>query len=87
MKEVFELQNPWRFQKKYKFKYKPRKILGELIKNLNNKKILGLVGSRQVGKSAILYLLIDYLIKKKTPKENIFILIWTIFVFTIYLRR
>jgi uncharacterized protein len=73
IKEIFELQNPWRKKVKYQFSQKQRDILKILYPNFNNKKIIGLIGSRQVGKSSILYLLISYLLKeKKVDPENIF---------------
>ncbi len=72
MKSVFTLQNPWRFKQDFKFNYKERSIFKILSENLHNKKILGLVGSRQVGKSVLMYLLIKDLINKKTNLENIF---------------
>lgn len=70
--DIFNLQNPWRFQKDYQFPYQPRTILTELIAQLENEKIIGLVGSRQVGKSSLIFLLIQHLLAKNTPKENIF---------------
>jgi len=39
---------------------------------MDNELILGLIGSRQVGKSSLLYLLIEHLLQRKTPPENIF---------------
>lgn len=72
MKEVFQLQNPWRYSNNYKFYFAKRNILPELIKNLKNKKILGLIGSRQVGKSSLLYLLIEHLLNSKVNVKNIF---------------
>ncbi|ODS30086.1 MAG: hypothetical protein SCARUB_04802 [Candidatus Scalindua rubra] len=72
LREIFQLQNPWRFQKGYLFDFKTRKILPELIKNLTNKKIIGIVGSRQVGKSSLIYLIIDHLIRSGIKKEYIF---------------
>lgn len=72
IREIFELQNPWRFRKDYLFDFKTRNILPELIKNLTNRKIIGIVGSRQVGKSSLIYLIIDYLIKSGIRKEYIF---------------
>lgn len=65
IKQIFELQNPWRSSSDYIFKQKPRDILDTLIRNLDNDKMLGLIGSRQVGKSSIIYLLIKHLIKDK----------------------
>lgn len=72
IREIFLLQNPWREQEDYQFNLKKRQIFDTLLKNLDNELILGLIGSRQVGKSSILYLLIDKLIQSGTPKHNIF---------------
>lgn len=49
-----------------------REILKSIFDNLENKKILGLIGSRQVGKSSIIYLIIQYLIKNKIDVNSIF---------------
>lgn len=65
IKDIFELQNPWRFDTNFHFNLKPRKLLTELIENLDNKKLIGITGSRQVGKSSLLFLLIEYLIKRQ----------------------
>ncbi len=73
IKEIFELQNPWRSDTEYTFSQKERTVLPILISNIKNNKIIGLIGSRQVGKSSILYLLISYLLNKSNiKKENIF---------------
>ncbi len=49
----------------------PRKIVSEITQYLNSPEIILLVGARQVGKTSILYLLIDELIKKGTPENQI----------------
>lgn len=49
---------------------KPRKILKELPPFLKEKEILLLYGMRQTGKTSLLYLLIDYLIKKEKVGQN-----------------
>lgn len=74
MQDIFQLQNPWRYKKELTFfhSYRNRDILKELFNNLENPKILGLIGSRQVGKSSILYLLIVHLINNNVPRECIF---------------
>ncbi len=72
MKATFKLQNPWRYNSNYSIQYHKRAILSELLKNWGPQKIIGLVGSRQVGKSSIIYLLIDHLIRKKIDPKNIF---------------
>ena len=60
--EIFNLQNPWRNNKDFASKLKKRNALQALNENLDNKKILGLIGSRQVGKSSLIYLMIKHLI-------------------------
>ncbi len=51
IKEIFELQNPWRQQCDYPFLQKPRDILIPLQENIDNNKAIGIIGSRQVGKT------------------------------------
>src|SRR6266542_2784610 len=72
IKEIFTLQNPWREKRDFRFNLKKRLILDTIVSNLENELIVGLIGSRQVGKSSILYLLINHLIKKGCPLKNIF---------------
>lgn len=72
LREIFQLQNPWRSRRDYLFDFKTREILPELIRSLTNKKIIGIVGSRQVGKSSLIYLIIDHLIRSGIKKEYIF---------------
>jgi predicted AAA+ superfamily ATPase len=70
--EIFSLQNPWRSSTGFFDGLRQRKIIDVLCDNLDNELILGLIGSRQVGKSSVLYLLIDYLLKKGVSFSNIF---------------
>ncbi|HSH19027.1 MAG TPA: ATP-binding protein [Draconibacterium sp.] len=70
--EIFSIQNPWRKEAHYSFELKDRNILNVLIRNMDNELIIGLIGSRQVGKSSILYLLIERLLKGKVNPLNIF---------------
>lgn len=72
IKQIFELQNRWRTTPKFFQQFKPRAILPTIVQNLENQKILGLIGSRQVGKSSLLYLLIDHLLHASVPTERIF---------------
>lgn len=60
---ILKKQNPWWGRKNFKPNIFFRNILPELINNLLNDKILALVGSRQVGKTSLLYLLIEHLLK------------------------
>lgn len=70
--EIFSIQNPWRKDTNYSINLKSRNILNVLIQNMENELILGLIGSRQVGKSSILFLLIERLLKDKINPVNIF---------------
>ncbi len=70
--EIFLLQNPWRKNPAYAFNLKKREIFNVLLDNMENELILGLMGSRQVGKSSLLYLLIENLLNTDTSPENIF---------------
>jgi predicted AAA+ superfamily ATPase len=72
IKEIFELQNPWRFKAGFSFNLKDRDIISHIINNLDNNKIIGLIGSRQVGKSSIIFLMIQHLIRKNIPPQSIF---------------
>ncbi|RMI07103.1 MAG: ATP-binding protein [Calditrichaeota bacterium] len=73
IKDIFDLQNPWRTRPDYPFPYKPRRLLSVLLDNLDNDKMIGIVGSRQVGKSSLLFLLIKYLLHERLiPAANIF---------------
>jgi predicted AAA+ superfamily ATPase len=64
-------QNPWWQDEKFDFNVFGRKVLPHLFENLFNQKILALVGSRQVGKTSLVKLLIEKLLQN-TKKENIF---------------
>jgi len=72
IKDIFFLQNPWREKRDYSFALKKRDILQTLLDNLKNELILGLVGSRQVGKSSLIWLLIENLLDSGISPENIF---------------
>jgi len=72
IKEIFELQNPWRGKPKYSFNLKSREIFDTLLENMQNELILGLLGSRQVGKSSLLYMLIEKLLNSDVSDQNIF---------------
>ena len=72
IREIFLLQNPWRTQACFTFNLKNRNILPLLINALfSPKKILGLIGSRQVGKSSLIFLLIQHLLQHETNSRNI----------------
>lgn len=50
----------------------PRKIIPQINRYINTSEILLLVGSRQVGKTSILYLLMDGLVQKGISKDTIY---------------
>lgn len=72
IREIFLLQNPWRKDSGFFFPAFSRQIEAELLKNLDNNKILGLIGSRQVGKTSLLYRLIQHLIRNKVSSADVF---------------
>ena len=54
-------------------KLKSREIFAKIIRFLSLPDMVVLIGMRQVGKTSLLYLLIDYLLKiKKIPESNVF---------------
>jgi predicted AAA+ superfamily ATPase len=72
IKEIFHLQNPWRENPNYAFNLKSRDIFNTLLENMENELIIGLLGSRQVGKSSLLYMLIEKLQNSDVASQNIF---------------
>ncbi|MFQ5641016.1 MAG: ATP-binding protein [bacterium] len=71
--EIFNLQNLWRNNRDFALELKKRSALQALNENLDNQKILGLIGSRQVGKSSLIYLMIKHLISTQSVTvEQIF---------------
>ncbi len=72
IREIFQLQNPWREKSDYSFKLKPRDIFETISLNLENELILGLIGSRQVGKSSVILLTIEHLMRKGVNPNNIY---------------
>ena len=66
-KDVLLRQNPWWENGKLNKIMFSRFILPALIENLKNPKIVALVGSRQVGKSSLMYLMIEHLLVNIKP--------------------
>lgn len=60
---TFNLSNPWRTTRNWDVPRIERSVTGELLKWLDEPEILILSGTRQVGKTSILYQLIDWLIR------------------------
>ncbi len=69
---ILAQQNPWWETGKLKIKLFPRAIENELLKNISDSKILGLIGSRQVGKTSLMLFLIHHLLKKVPPKDILY---------------
>ena len=73
MKDIFDLQNPWR-SPGYAFpkeKYISRSIFARLLLDLNEREITVVVGSRQVGKTFLMKKLIEKLLAEEglDPKQ------------------
>jgi len=67
---TFSLSNPWRTGRAWVVPGIPRDMTGELIKWLDEPEILILSGARQVGKTSILYQLIDWLINSARVRPD-----------------
>lgn len=67
---TFSLSNPWRTGRAWDVPSIPRDMTGELIKWLDEPEILILSGARQVGKTSILYQLIDWLINSARVRPD-----------------
>jgi len=71
--ELFHYQNPWHRGKIPEFLYIQRDIMSDLVRWLNDKESLVVIGPRQAGKSTILKALIKFLLeKKKVSGKDIF---------------
>jgi hypothetical protein len=69
----FQLQNPWRGGGRIvPAKSFPRQLLNEVIAWLDDPDIIVIVGSRQVGKTTLIYQIIEYLFSRNTLPEDIF---------------
>lgn len=72
MEDELYRQNPW-WENKFKEESFERKIyLDKLIKNLDTQDILFLTGLRRIGKTTIMFQLINSLLEKGIPSEDIF---------------
>ena len=67
----FNLANPWRLNKKWDVPNIPRTATDIIAKWIDEPEILILLGARQVGKTSILYQLIDKLLKTESA-DNIY---------------
>ena len=71
--KLLELNHWWKLGKvreEFALPYK-RKLFQEILKYLDTRQIIGVVGLRRVGKSTLFYQIIDFLIKKGTSPESI----------------
>ena len=68
----FILQNPWRRGKQQKDMSFPRTIFNAILRCLDNKEILIVTGSRQVGKTTVLKSMISKLLEQNTHPSAIF---------------
>ena len=50
----------------------PRAVVADILRWVDDRQALVLVGSRQVGKTSILFLLIQHLLAQKTNPTNLF---------------
>ena len=70
---AFRQTNPWRFRKKFKTNSLPRELLDKILAEIPSQEIIVLTGARQVGKTTLLFQIIDYLLnKKRIPPKKIF---------------
>ena len=70
---TFNLSNPWRTDRRWEVPGIQRDALVQLVKWVNEPEILILSGARQVGKTSILYQLIDWIIQSGVaPPEDIY---------------
>jgi len=64
--------NPW-WEKKVEFELVDRELKSEIIKWIERKEVTAILGVRRSGKTSLLYLIVDYLIKSTNPKNILFI--------------
>jgi len=73
MEEILHLMNPW-WSKKWKAPgIKRKKYLDFLMSTLNNHDIISLVGLRRIGKTTILYQMIEELLKNNEKKNILYV--------------
>jgi predicted AAA+ superfamily ATPase len=66
----FNLANPWRTGMKWEIPSIRREILKEILQWIDEPEILVLTGARQVGKTSIVYLLIDELLRRGAARPQ-----------------
>lgn len=64
--------NPWQFGKKYQTHSLPRRLFSKILAELPSQEILVLTGARQVGKTTLVFQVIDHLLNQKqtSPKKG-----------------
>jgi predicted AAA+ superfamily ATPase len=69
---IFQNQNQWRSDPTFfkRQRYLDRQVFGDLINWLDDEEILVISGSRQVGKSTLIYRIIRYLIEERDEDVN-----------------
>ena len=83
MEKLFYTFNPW-WDEGYVFEIKRReKYLKKIFENMNSRDIILLAGLRRVGKSSIMKLVINELIKKGVDKTRILFVSLDDFLFMI----
>ena len=70
--EVLVEWNPW-WSKKTEFNLLDRDLKKEITGWINKKEIIGILGVRRGGKTSLMYLLIEHLLKSINPKNILFI--------------
>jgi predicted AAA+ superfamily ATPase len=71
--ELFRYQNPWRVGEFPAFPYVQRDMMVDLVRWLNDKEALVVMGPRQAGKSTLLKALIKFLLEERgVPGKDVF---------------
>jgi len=71
MNEILNLLNPWWFNRRFETGIERPQYTTRLLKSLEHKRVVLLVGSRRVGKTTLLHQTIVKLIKKNIPPHHI----------------
>lgn len=74
MNEILNLLNPWWFGKKFNTGIRREVYLKRLITSLNHKRAVLLTGSRRVGKTTLIFQLIEKLLQKVAPTNILYAL-------------
>src|SRR3989339_1301056 len=74
MNEILCMLNPWWFNRRFNTGIKREVYFNKLVKSLNHRRAVLLTGSRRVGKTTLIFQLIDSLLKKVNPKKILYAL-------------